>query len=56
MPHPAVVSCIPGAQSPAQQRQNDAWFAQPNPDTLWTALAGHGLIDPRAPVPHACRS
>jgi D-threo-aldose 1-dehydrogenase len=56
MAHPAVVSCIPGAQSPAQLRQNAAWFAQPIPDTLWTALAGHGLIDPRAPVPHACRS
>jgi D-threo-aldose 1-dehydrogenase len=56
MAHPAVVSCIPGAQNPAQLRQNAAWFAQPIPDTLWTALAGHGLIDPRAPVPHACRS
>lgn len=51
MAHPAVVSCIPGAQSPAQLRQNAAWFAQPIPPGLWAALAGSGLIDPRAPVP-----
>ncbi|GGY14810.1 oxidoreductase [Pseudoduganella dura] len=51
MAHPAVVSCIPGAQSPAQLRQNAAWFAQPIPPGLWHALARDGLIDPRAPVP-----
>nr|WP_229487654.1 aldo/keto reductase [Pseudoduganella lutea] len=51
MAHPAVVSCIPGAQSVAQLRQNAAWFAQPIPADLWGALAGRGLIDPRAPVP-----
>lgn len=51
MAHPAVVSCIPGAQSPAQLRQNAAWFAQAIPAGLWTTLAREGLIDPRAPVP-----
>jgi D-threo-aldose 1-dehydrogenase len=52
MAHPAVVSCIPGAQSPAQLRQNAAWFAQPLPAALWQALAQRGLLDPRAPLPH----
>jgi D-threo-aldose 1-dehydrogenase len=51
MAHPAVVSCIPGAQSAAQLRQNAAWFAQPVPAALWQALARDGLVDPRAPVP-----
>ncbi|WBS05287.1 aldo/keto reductase [Pseudoduganella sp. SL102] len=51
MAHPAVVSCIPGAQSPAQLRQNAAWFAQAIPAGLWATLAREGLIDPRAPVP-----
>ncbi|MTV36978.1 aldo/keto reductase [Duganella radicis] len=51
MAHPAVVSCIPGAQSPAQLRQNAAWFAQPLPAALWQALARDGLIDRRAPLP-----
>lgn len=49
--HPAVVSCIPGAQSAAQLRQNAAWLGQPIPPGLWPALARDGLIDPRAPVP-----
>ena len=51
MAHPAVVSCIPGAQSVAQLRQNAQWFAQPLPAALWQALAGRGLIDGRAPTP-----
>jgi D-threo-aldose 1-dehydrogenase len=53
MAHPAVVSCIPGAQSAPQLRQNAAWFGQPLPPALWQALARDGLIDPRAPVPRA---
>jgi D-threo-aldose 1-dehydrogenase len=51
MAHPAVVSCIPGAQSVAQLRQNAGWFAQPLPAALWDALAQRGLIDRRAPIP-----
>ncbi|MBB3225139.1 D-threo-aldose 1-dehydrogenase [Massilia umbonata] len=53
MAHPAVVACIPGAQSPAQLRQNAAWFVQAIPPGLWSTLARDGLIDPRAPVPAA---
>ena len=51
MAHPAVVSCIPGAQHPAQLRQNAAWFGQPLPAGLWDALMRAGLLDAAAPVP-----
>ncbi|TWI69737.1 D-threo-aldose 1-dehydrogenase [Pseudoduganella lurida] len=51
MAHPAVVSCIPGAQNPEQLRQNAAWFAAPIPADVWQALARDGLIDPHAPLP-----
>jgi D-threo-aldose 1-dehydrogenase len=51
MAHPAVVSCIPGAQYPAQLRQNVAWFGQPLPAALWDALMRAGLLDAAAPVP-----
>jgi D-threo-aldose 1-dehydrogenase len=39
MAHPAVVSCVAGAQSPEQLRQNVDWFAQPLPAALWEALS-----------------
>ena len=52
--HPAVVSCIPGAQSAGQLTQNAAWFTQPVPSALWDALKEQGLIDRRAPVPPSC--
>ena len=51
MAHPAVVSCIPGAQSVAQLRQNAQWFAQPLPAAVWDALARDGLIAAGAPTP-----
>ena len=53
MAHPAVASCIPGAQSIAQLRQNAQWFGQPLPAGLWEALRDAGLLDPAAPVPSA---
>jgi D-threo-aldose 1-dehydrogenase len=53
MAHPAVVSCIPGAQDIAQLRQNAHWFSQPVPATLWEALRRAGLLDRNAPVPAA---
>jgi D-threo-aldose 1-dehydrogenase len=49
--HPAVVSCIPGAQNIDQLRRNAHWFSQPLPAGLWTALKDAGLLDPAAPVP-----
>nr|WP_315221666.1 aldo/keto reductase [uncultured Duganella sp.] len=51
MAHPAVVSCIPGAQSAAQLRQNAQWFARPLPAAVWDALARDGLIAAGAPTP-----
>jgi D-threo-aldose 1-dehydrogenase len=51
MAHPAVVSCIPGAQNIDQLRRNAHWFSQPLPAGLWTALKDAGLLDPAAPVP-----
>jgi len=53
MAHPAVVSCIPGAQTIAQLRQNAHWASQPLPVALWAALRSAGLLDPGAPVPAA---
>jgi len=50
MAHPAVVSCIPGAHTVAQLRQNAAWFEMPVPPELWQVLKRRGLIDARAPV------
>jgi D-threo-aldose 1-dehydrogenase len=55
MAHPAVVSCIPGAQDVGQLRQNARWFSQPLPDALWDALVGAGLVDARAPLPGRAR-
>lgn len=49
--HPAVVSCVAGAQSPAQLRQNAAWFAQPLPAALWDELVRSGLIASQVPTP-----
>jgi len=51
MAHPAVVSCIPGAQSPTQLQQNVHWFSQPLPSALWQALRRAGLLERDAPVP-----
>lgn len=51
MAHPAVVSCVAGAQSPEQLRQNAAWFAKPLPDSLWRELIRLGLLDRLAPTP-----
>jgi D-threo-aldose 1-dehydrogenase len=51
MAHPAVVSCIPGAQNIDQLRRNAHWFSQPLPAGLWAALKAAGLLDAAAPVP-----
>jgi D-threo-aldose 1-dehydrogenase len=49
--HPAVVSCVVGAQSAEQVRQNVGWFEQPVPDELWHALKLEGLVAEGAPLP-----
>jgi D-threo-aldose 1-dehydrogenase len=48
--HPAVVSVIPGAVSPAQVRANAANAALPIPPALWDDLKDRGLIDPDSPT------
>ncbi len=48
--HPAVVSVIPGGQTPEEVRQNAATLRQPIPDALWRDLIGQGLLRPDAPV------
>ncbi|MGW8392642.1 aldo/keto reductase [Pseudoduganella sp. HUAS MS19] len=53
MAHPAVVSCVAGAHSPEQLRENAAWFAQPLPGELWRELVRRGLLDRGAPTPQA---
>jgi len=49
--HPAVVSVIPGAQTPAEVAANVAWFDAPLPAALWAALKDEGLVDAAAPAP-----
>jgi len=49
--HPAVASVLSGMRSPAQVRQNVAWFEQPIPPGLWDALRERGLLEGAAPCP-----
>ena len=49
--HPAVVSCIAGADSAAQVRENTEWFEAAIPPELWRTLRMRGVIDERAPAP-----
>lgn len=51
--HPAVVSVIPGALSPAEVDANAAHLRRSIPAALWQDLRQEGLIDPAAPVPAA---
>jgi D-threo-aldose 1-dehydrogenase len=49
--HPAVVSCVAGALSDEELRQNLAWFDLPIPLAFWRALRERGLVDDRVPLP-----
>ncbi len=49
--HPAVASCLVGARSVEQLRQNIAWLEAPIPERFWQALSDEGLIAEKAPVP-----
>jgi D-threo-aldose 1-dehydrogenase len=42
--HPAVVSVVVGADTPAQIRENADRMREPVPEELWTALAEKGLL------------
>lgn len=49
--HPAVVSVIPGAQSPDEARGNAEVLAARIPAALWDDLKASGLLRADAPVP-----
>jgi D-threo-aldose 1-dehydrogenase len=49
--HPAVVSVIPGGQSPMEVADNLALLEAPIPDTLWPDLKRAGLMSLDAPAP-----
>jgi D-threo-aldose 1-dehydrogenase len=49
--HPAVVSVIPGGQTPQEAAANAAMMGAAIPAELWTALREEGLIVPAAPTP-----
>lgn len=49
--HPAVVSVIPGGQTPQEVMANAAMMDAPIPPELWAALKDVGLIDAVAPTP-----
>lgn len=48
--HPAVISVLPGATSPAELRENAALIRHPIPPDLWAELKALGLIDRAAPT------
>lgn len=49
--HPAVVSVLVGARSPAELDENLAMLAHPVPAALWAELRDRGLLDRRVPLP-----
>jgi len=49
--HPAVAACVAGMRDARQVAQNTAWFEQPIPAALWTALRTRGLVAEAAPCP-----
>jgi D-threo-aldose 1-dehydrogenase len=49
--HPAIVSVIPGAQSPAEVLRNAETMNAKIPAALWPALKKEGLLRADAPVP-----
>jgi len=49
--HPAVVSVIPGGQTPAEVRQNVDALGHPIPAALWDDLKRENLLREDAPVP-----
>lgn len=48
--HPAVVSVVLGAVTPAEVEANAAEAGQPVPPALWSELKSAGLLDPAAPT------
>lgn len=51
MAHPAVVSCVTGAQNANQVQDNIKAFETPIPAGFWEALAARGLVAEGVPLP-----
>lgn len=49
--HPSVISVIPGAMSPSEQKANIAAMNEPIPPAFWDDLKAQGLVRADAPVP-----
>lgn len=49
--HPAIVSVIPGGQTPEEARGNAQLMAELIPDKFWARLKAEGLLDAAAPTP-----
>ncbi len=49
--HPAVVSVIPGGQTPDEVAANVEMMGAAVPEGLWAALKAEGLIEAAAPTP-----
>lgn len=49
--HPAIVSVIPGGQSPSQVLSNRAILDAAIPDAMWSDLKAEGLLRTEAPTP-----
>ena len=49
--HPAVLSVIPGGQSPEEVRQNMSSLNAAIPAAFWSDLKSEGLLRADAPVP-----
>ena len=48
--HPAVMSVVLGAVTPAETEANAAALDKPVPAALWSDLKAAGLLDPAAPT------
>lgn len=49
--HPAVISVIPGAQTPQEVYRNAEIIGTRIPSALWSDLKSEGLLRPDAPIP-----
>ncbi|BCG05018.1 hypothetical protein PPGU19_095860 (plasmid) [Paraburkholderia sp. PGU19] len=50
--HPSVMSCVVGARTVSQLKQNIAWLEQGVPEGFWIALRNEGLVAATAPLPN----
>src|SRR5262249_5819382 len=49
--HPVVTGVVLGARSAREVEESVEMAAAPIPLDFWRAVRGHGLVDPRAPLP-----